>query len=68
MGEQRHQVHVYREALPDDWRANGLVHRAVLDNFNDLSAHEIYACGTAVKQRAAFTPRGLPEAFFPNGC
>lgn len=64
---------VLTEALPeDDWQGRtGLVHRAVLDDFNDLSAHEIYACGTPAMVEAArrdFTAqRGLPDAsFFSN--
>jgi CDP-4-dehydro-6-deoxyglucose reductase len=60
-------------ALPEDnWQGRiGLVHQAVLDDFNDLSNHEIYACGTPAMVDAArrdFTAqRGLPaESFFPS--
>ena len=61
---------VLSEALPEDgWQGRtGLVHQAVLDDFNDLSGHEIYACGTPAMVEAAhrdFTAqRGLPEASF----
>ncbi|MDO8293562.1 MAG: CDP-6-deoxy-delta-3,4-glucoseen reductase [Gallionella sp.] len=64
---------VLTEALPEnDWQGRtGLVHQAVLDDFNDLSAYEIYACGTPAMVEAArrdFTAqRGLPDAsFFSN--
>ena len=68
---------VLSEALPEDgWQGRtGLVHQAVLDDFNDLSGHEIYACGAQAMVDAGrrdFTAqRGLPEesffadAFFP---
>lgn len=57
-------------ALPDDrWTGrSGAVHQAVLDDFGDLSGHEVYACGTPEMVDAArryFTvQRGLPEASF----
>ncbi|HYR05616.1 MAG TPA: CDP-6-deoxy-delta-3,4-glucoseen reductase [Gallionella sp.] len=64
---------VLSEALPEDhWKGRtGLVHQAVLDDFNDLSGHEIYACGTPAMIEAArrdFTAqRGLPDtSFFSN--
>lgn len=64
---------VLSAALPeDDWQGRtGLVHQAVLDDFNDLSGHEIYACGAPAMVDAArrdFTAqRGLPEeAFFAS--
>ncbi|MCG9025966.1 CDP-6-deoxy-delta-3,4-glucoseen reductase [Laribacter hongkongensis] len=56
-------------AAADNWTGrSGLVHQAVLDDFADLSAHEVYACGAPVMVEAAhraFTgERGLPgEAF-----
>lgn len=60
-------------ALPEDnWQGRiGLVHQAVLDDFNDLSNHEIYACGTPAMVDAArrdfVAQRGLPaESFFPS--
>jgi len=61
---------VLSEALPEDgWQGKtGLVHQAVLDDFDDLSGHEIYACGTPAMVDAArrdFTAlRGLPEESF----
>ncbi|MDP2693981.1 MAG: CDP-6-deoxy-delta-3,4-glucoseen reductase, partial [Gallionella sp.] len=66
-------VPVLSAALPEDhWEGRtGLVHQAVLDDFNDLSGHEIYACGTPAMVDAAhrdFTAqRGLPDrSFFQN--
>jgi len=33
----------------DDWRGRtGFVHRAVMDDFPDLSGHQVYACGAPV--------------------
>lgn len=64
---------VLSAALPEDhWEGRtGLVHQAVLDDLNDLSGYEIYACGTPAMVDAArrdFTAqRGLPDmSFFPN--
>jgi len=53
----------------DGWTGrSGLVHQAVLQDFSDLSGHEVYACGTPAMVRAArhdFTHlRGLPESAF----
>jgi len=54
------------------WRGRrGLVHQAVLDDFGDLSAHEVYACGAPAMIDAAREDfrkkRGLPEdAFFAD--
>ncbi|MDR2330638.1 MAG: CDP-6-deoxy-delta-3,4-glucoseen reductase, partial [Comamonas sp.] len=50
---------------------SGFVHQAVLDDFADLSGHEVYACGAPIvvdSARASFTSqRGLPEdAFFAD--
>lgn len=56
----------------DEWPGRtGLVHRAVLDDFKDLSGYEVYACGVPAMIDAArrdFTAlRGLPEdAFFAD--
>ena len=61
---------VLSAALPDDrWAGrSGAVHQAVLDDFDDLSGYEVYACGTPEMVNAArrdFTAqRGLPEASF----
>lgn len=60
---------VISEAI-DGWSGRyGLVHQAVLDDFADLSGHEVYACGPSAMVDAArcnFTiQRGLPaESFF----
>jgi CDP-4-dehydro-6-deoxyglucose reductase len=50
---------------------NGLVHRAVMEDFPDLSAHQVYACGVPVMvdaARADFTSLcGLPlEEFYAD--
>ncbi|MCV2219328.1 CDP-6-deoxy-delta-3,4-glucoseen reductase [Thauera sp. Sel9] len=56
----------------DAWDGRrGLVHQAVLDDFADLSGHEVYACGAPAMIDAArvgfHTERGLPEdAFFAD--
>ena len=43
-------VPVVSDALPQDqWQGRtGFVHRAVLQDFPDLSAHQVYACGAPV--------------------
>ena len=63
----------YVPVLSDEaWDGRGgLVHQAVLDDFADLSAHEVYACGAPAMIDAARTSfcagRGLPEdAFFAD--
>jgi CDP-4-dehydro-6-deoxyglucose reductase len=53
----------------DGWAGRtGLVHRAVMEDFPDLSGHQVYACGAPVMVDAAhrdFTSRcGLPEDDF----
>jgi CDP-4-dehydro-6-deoxyglucose reductase len=56
----------------DNWQGrSGLVHQAVLEDFGDLSGHEVYACGTPEMVNAArrdfSAQRGLPEgAFFAS--
>jgi len=64
---------VLSEPLPEDsWPGRtGFVHQAVLDDYADLSAYEVYTCGAPVVVEAAhrdFTAmRGLPdEAFFSD--
>jgi len=52
-----------------DWNGRrGLVHKAVLEDFNDLSSHEIYACGSPAMIDAArndFIAMGAnPDKFF----
>lgn len=63
-------VPVVSDALPEDhWSGRtGYVHQAVLDDFADLSGHEVYACGAPVvvdAARSSYTSqRGLPEECF----
>ncbi len=63
-------VPVVSDALPEDnWSGRtGYVHQAVLDDFADLSGHEVYACGAPVvveSARSSYTSqRGLPEECF----
>ncbi|QDX81869.1 CDP-6-deoxy-delta-3,4-glucoseen reductase [Denitratisoma sp. DHT3] len=65
-------VPVLSDATADDaWDGRtGLVHQAVLEDFADLSGHEVYACGAPAMIDAArqdFAARGLPEdAFFAD--
>ena len=56
-------------ALEDGWSGRvGLVHRAVIEDFPDLSGHQVYACGVPVMVDAArndFAARcGLPPNEF----
>jgi CDP-4-dehydro-6-deoxyglucose reductase len=64
---------VLSDAIPEDnWQGRtGFVHRAVLDDYSDLSAYEVYACGAPVVVEAAHTDftttRNLPnDAFFSD--
>ena len=64
---------VLSEALPEDaWKGRtGFVHLAVLDDYSDLSGHDLYVCGAPVVVEAAhrdFTAqRKLPnESFFSD--
>ena len=64
---------VLSEALPEDaWKGRtGFVHQAVLDDYSDLSAYEVYVCGAPVvveaAQRDFTTQRGLPsDAIFSD--
>ncbi len=66
-------VPVVSDALPEDgWSGRtGFVHKAVLDDFSDLSAHQIYACGAPIvvdsAQRDFVAQRGLPlEEFYAD--
>ena len=66
-------VPVLSEPRPeDDWRGRtGFVHQAVLDDFADLSGHQVYACGAPIvveSARDAYSAqRGLPpEEFFAD--
>lgn len=61
---------VLSDALPEDnWTGRtGFVHQAVMDDYADLSGHQVYACGAPVVVEAAHrdytTQRGLPETEF----
>jgi CDP-4-dehydro-6-deoxyglucose reductase len=63
-------VPVVSDALDEDhWQGRtGFVHRAVVEDFPDLSGHQVYACGAPVvvnSARADFTHQcGLPEGEF----
>ena len=63
-------VPVISDALPEDgWQGRtGFVHRAVLQDFPDLSGHQVYACGAPIvvdSARADYTGQGhLPEEEF----
>jgi len=63
-------VPVISDARPeDDWRGRtGFVHRAVMQDFPDLSGHQVYACGVPVMVDAArrdfAASCGLPEDEF----
>lgn len=74
---ERHErlrfIPVLSEPLPsDDWQGRtGLVHRAVIDDFADLSNMQAYACGAPAMVDAArrdfVALRGLPqEQFFAD--
>ncbi len=65
-------VPVLSDATPRDaWRGrSGLVHRAVLEDHQDLAQHQVYACGAPAMidaARADFAEHGLPpEEFFAD--
>jgi CDP-4-dehydro-6-deoxyglucose reductase len=66
-------VPVVSDALPEDgWSGRtGFVHRAVLQDFPDLSGHQVYACGAPIvvdSARGDYTAQGrLPaEEFFAD--
>src|SRR4051812_14757467 len=66
-------VPVISNALPEDnWTGRtGFVHRAVLDDFPDLSGHQVYACGAPIvvdSARAEYSAKaGLPpEEFYAD--
>ncbi len=68
--EQFTYVPVISDALPEDnWRGrSGFVHRAVVDDFADLSGYQVYACGAPIvvdSARTDFTTQcGLPDDEF----
>lgn len=63
-------VPVVSDALPEDgWSGRtGFVHRAVMEDFPDLSGHQVYACGAPIVVDSAhrdFTTQcGLPDEEF----
>jgi CDP-4-dehydro-6-deoxyglucose reductase len=63
-------VPVVSDALPEDlWQGrSGFVHRAVMEDFPDLSGHQVYACGAPVMIDSALrdfvAQCGLPEDEF----
>lgn len=66
-------VPVVSDARPeDDWTGRtGFVHQAVLDDFADLSGHQVYACGAPIvvdSARSSYeSQRGLPpEEFYAD--
>lgn len=66
-------VPVVSDAQPEDnWTGRtGYVHQAVMDDFADLSGHEVYACGAPIVVDSArssyISQRMLPEeAFFAD--
>lgn len=66
-------VPVVSDAQPEDaWTGRtGFVHQAVLQDFPDLSGHEVYACGAPIVVESArrdyMAQAGLPEeAFFAD--
>ncbi|HZH56466.1 2Fe-2S iron-sulfur cluster-binding protein [Yanghanlia caeni] len=65
-----HYVPVVSDALPEDgWAGrSGYVHRAVMEDFPDLSGHQVYACGAPVMVESArhdfIHACGLPEEEF----
>jgi CDP-4-dehydro-6-deoxyglucose reductase len=67
---QLQYVPVVSDALPEDrWAGrSGFVHRAVMQDFPDLSLHQVYACGVPImvdSARKDFVEKcGLPELEF----
>ncbi|MEZ5741475.1 MAG: CDP-6-deoxy-delta-3,4-glucoseen reductase [Burkholderiaceae bacterium] len=66
-------VPVISDALPEDgWQGRtGFVHRAVIEDFPDLSGHQVYACGAPIVVNSAqadfIQTCGLPaEEFFAD--
>ena len=63
-------IPVVSDATPDDaWAGRtGFVHRAVLDDFADLSGYQVYACGAPIvvdsARREFVAERRLPEDEF----
>jgi CDP-4-dehydro-6-deoxyglucose reductase len=66
-------IPVLSEALPDDnWTGrSGFVHRAVMEDFPNMSGHQVYACGAPIVIESAlsdFTERCKlpPDDFFSD--
>ena len=66
-------VPVVSDALPEDgWSGRtGFVHRAVMEDFPDLSGHQVYACGAPIvvdSARAAYVTQCAlpPDEFFAD--
>ncbi|QTN28032.1 CDP-6-deoxy-delta-3,4-glucoseen reductase [Rhodoferax sp. AJA081-3] len=66
-------VPVVSDATPQDhWQGrSGFVHRAVMEDFPDLSGHQVYACGAPIvieSARKDFSARAQlpPEEFFAD--
>ncbi len=66
-------VPVISNALPEDnWTGRtGFVHRAVLEDFPDLSGHQVYACGAPIvvdSARAEYSAQAAlpPEEFYAD--
>lgn len=66
-------VPVVSNALPeDDWTGRtGFVHRAVMEDFPDLSGHQVYACGAPIvvdSARAEYSARCAlpPDEFYAD--
>ncbi len=62
-------IPVLSDAKPEDnWQGRaGLVHQAVLDDFADMNAFEVYCCGAPAMvevAHASFVSAGLPEDAF----
>ena len=62
-------VPVISDALPEDhWTGRtGFVHQAVLQDFPDLSGHQVYACGAPIVVESAhkdYVKAGLPDEEF----
>ncbi|MFN4998086.1 MAG: CDP-6-deoxy-delta-3,4-glucoseen reductase, partial [Betaproteobacteria bacterium] len=63
-------IPVVSDALPEDqWSGRtGFVHRAVMEDYPDLSGHQVYACGAPIVVQSAqkdfFRECRLPEEEF----
>jgi NAD(P)H-flavin reductase len=62
-------VPVLSEPAPEDHWENriGLVHEAILQDFPDLSGHQVYACGS-VKMVQAAQPAFLAKGMSQDDC